>query len=62
MTGFLIFLAYALIFLALLGVLFWGLQSTSLPQPVKTAVIIIVVALGVIYLLSNGYLPELPHR
>lgn len=62
MSGFIIFLAYALIILALLGVLYWGLQSVNLPQPVKVAIIVIVVAVGVIYFVNSGMMPALPHR
>lgn len=62
MTGFIIFLAYALILCVLLGLLFWGLKSTSLPEPVKTAIIVIVVAIGVIYFIQGGYIESLPRR
>jgi len=61
MAGFLILLAWALIFLVLLGVLYWGLQSVNLPQPIKTGIIIIIVALGIIYFLQSGSMPSLLH-
>lgn len=62
MDAFIIFLAYALISLVLIGLLYWGLKSTALPEPVKTGIIIIVVAIGVIYFVQGGYLPQLSHR
>lgn len=58
MSGFIIFLAYALIALVLIGLLYWGLKSTSLPEPVKTGICIIVVAIGIIYFVQGGYLPH----
>lgn len=57
MTGFIIFLAYALISLVMLGLLYWGLKSTSLPEPVKTGILIIVLAIGIIYFVQGGYFP-----
>ncbi len=60
MAGFIIFLAYALICCVLLGLLHWGLQSINLPQPVKVAIIVVVVAIGVIYFVQSGYLTSLP--
>lgn len=62
MDGFIVFMAYALISLVLIGLLYWGLKSTALPEPVKTGIIIIVVAIGVIYFVQGGYLPTLSHR
>jgi hypothetical protein len=62
MSGFIILLAWVLICLVLLGLLYWGLQSVNLPQPVKTGIIIIVVAVGVIYFVQGGYLAGLSHR
>ena len=59
MAGFLIIIAYALIFLVLLGILYWGLQSVNLPQPIKTGIIIIIVAVGIIYFLQSGGIPRL---
>jgi uncharacterized membrane protein YwzB len=62
MSAFIIFLAYALIICVLLGLLYWGLQSVNLPQPVKTAIIIIVVAMGVIFFVQGGYIESFPRR
>jgi hypothetical protein len=62
MSGFIIFLAYALICCVLLGLLYWGLESTSLPQPIKVGILIVLVAMGVIYFVQGGYLTELPRR
>ncbi len=59
MDHFLIFLAYALIFLVLLGLLYWGLQKVSLPEPVKAGIVIILVALGVIYFVQSGGMHQL---
>lgn len=60
MSAFLIFLAYALIALVLLGILYWGLQQVNLPQPVKVGIIVILVAIGVIYFVNAGGLTGMP--
>jgi hypothetical protein len=62
MTGFILFCAYALIFLVLLGLLYWGLKSTELPEPVKTGIIIIIVAVGIIYFVGSGSFPAFPRN
>ncbi len=62
MSGFILLLAYGLIVVVLLGLLYWGLKSTALPEPIKTGIIIIVVAIGVIYFVQSGYLTQLPRR
>jgi uncharacterized membrane protein YwzB len=62
MSGFIIFLAYALIFLVLLGVLWWCLQQVNLPQPIKTAIVVILVCVAVIYFVQSGEIPTLTHR
>ncbi len=62
MTGFVLFLAYALLCVILLGVLYWVFEQVSLPQPIKIAIIGIIVVVGVIYFIQGGYLTQLPHR
>jgi len=61
MAGFIVLCAYILIFLVLLGLLYWGLESTALPQPIKTGIIIILVAVAIIYFVGGGEL-QFPHR
>ncbi len=62
MSGFVLFLAYALLCVILLGVLYWVFEQVSLPQPIKIAIIGVIVVVGVIYFVQGGYLAEIGHR
>lgn len=59
MTGFLLFCAYAVICCLLLGVLYWALNATNLPQPLKVGVVVFLAMIGLIYFLNSGYLPSI---
>lgn len=59
MTGFLLFCAYAVICCMIGGLLWWALNQTSLPQPIKVGVVVFLAMIGLIYFLHSGYLPEI---
>lgn len=45
-------LLYVFVVLAILAVLYWGLQRLTLPEPIKTVVIVIAVIFGLLYVLQ----------
>ncbi len=61
MSAFILFLAYALLCVILLGLLYWIFDQITLPQPIKIAIIGIIVVVAVIYFVQGGYLTSLPH-
>jgi hypothetical protein len=59
MNQFLVFCVELLIFVALLGGLYWLFEQITLPQPVKVIILIIISCVGLLYFLQSGTLPAI---